>query len=892
MYLPRDLISHLYTSLRNKHSAHSTPVNILVALEPDALCASRILVALLKRDYIQHQIHVVSGYSELERLGRKTVQPLRFQNGGNGGTVICLGVGGMIDLAAVLGLEASEEAEDEDPFGGVEVWLVDARRPWHLNNVFGGRPQEIERVDEHAPPRKAEEVVNGRIQHNYRPGKGGIIVYDDGDVDEELVQEKEAFFGLEQMPDVDDDGEDLGDTSDKECDSLRRADQRRQSKKRKSWSDSDEEEDEQQSQHELARPRRRRKSNSHDSFSSQPETLDHGNILADSHSSLSIPSTPPPPYSENPFDEESTERLRRRILRLKRKHNAVIDTYFSLGTSYSEPISAMLYSLASSLGREENDFLWYAVVGVSSLELYGHTMTGVSISTALQSDKQSNGITPPWQVADKIERIKSVLRDEVKRLNPPNEHDIRLENQRGSGSATDWIPTTARSPTDSSIRLSPEPRFLLVRHWSLYESMLHSPYLATRLHLWSDIGKKRLHKFLAKMGVSLGESRQTYTHMAMDLKRDLRQKLLRCAPLYGLDGLVPGTGRSKEGWGFVRSWGWNACLSDVDTAIIIGAILEVGKSITGIHSDTSRHPQQTSYSKTNGYSNRSYDHQTNGHAPTVLHDEDGALESEAFRARFWAAYDALADIEQLKAALPIAQHLHRAILRAGSSILGKKQIKHLRVFRLGVLKDGPDVAIFGHPSAALKLALWVGEAVAVQEGEKYNDQGGRKGGLPLVLACLNESRGVYLVVGTGGGGTGGRIDKRSKEKAESRKKKQEERAQRTADKVKQRQEKREERRRIRELNGDDEEDDEEDEDEQSEESEDSGSDEEEEDSEEIERLRKRGAGRNRFGIAFQEVVDETNARVKIDSFENCVVEVKKEDLSRFLEALAQKRVTA
>jgi cell division control protein 45 len=52
----------------------------------------------------------------------------------------------------------------------------------------------------------------------------------------------------------------------------------------------------------------------------------------------------------------------------------------------------------------------------------------------------------------------------------------------------------------------------------------------------------------------------------------------------------------------------------------------------------------------------------------------------------------------------------------------------------------------------------------------------------------------------------------------------------------------------------------------------------------------RGFGRNKFGNAFQEVVEETNARVRIDSFEHCVVEVKKEDLSGFLESLSMKAV--
>ena len=70
---------------------------------------------------------------------------------------------------------------------------------------------------------------------------------------------------------------------------------------------------------------------------------------------------------------------------------------------------------------------------------------------------------------------------------------------------------------------------------------------------------------------------------------------------------------------------------------------------------------------------------------------------------------------------------------------------------------------------------------------------------------------------------------------------------------------------------------------------DSSSD-EESDEEEDEKSQVRGFGRNKFGNAFQEVVEETNARVRIDSFEHCVVEVKKEDLAGFLESLSMKAV--
>ena len=70
----------------------------------------------------------------------------------------------------------------------------------------------------------------------------------------------------------------------------------------------------------------------------------------------------------------------------------------------------------------------------------------------------------------------------------------------------------------------------------------------------------------------------------------------------------------------------------------------------------------------------------------------------------------------------------------------------------------------------------------------------------------------------------------------------------------------------------------------------SDSDDSESDTELAEARKQRGYGLNRFGQAFQEVVEGTGARVRIDSLEHSVVEVKKEDLAGFLEALSLKSV--
>ena len=255
MYLPRSLISHLYLQLVKTHHSLSPPVLLLVSLEPDALCACRILTALLKRDYIPHKIQPVSGYSDLSRIGRDVVRPMRKDQGGSGGVVVCLGVGGLIDLSSQLGLEAEETAQDA--MGGVEVWLIDARRPWNLGNVFGGRPTPMVILEDGQAVHVEEGMERARIQQSYKPGLGGVIVFDDGDIDEELQAERDAYVGLELMPEYEDDGAESEDSEDEALTSGV-AQGGRSSKKRRPMS-SDEDSD---GCSDGERPTRRRRSNS------------------------------------------------------------------------------------------------------------------------------------------------------------------------------------------------------------------------------------------------------------------------------------------------------------------------------------------------------------------------------------------------------------------------------------------------------------------------------------------------------------------------------------------------------------------------------------------------------------------------------------------------------
>ncbi|TPX15025.1 uncharacterized protein E0L32_004855 [Thyridium curvatum] len=867
MYLPRSLISKLYLHLQNTRHPLSPPVLILVALEPDSLCACRILTRLLKHDYIPHKIQPVAGYADLERVGSELVSPMMETRGGAGGVVVCLGVGGMVDLGTVLGVEPED---DETTFGGVEVWVIDSHRPWNLGNVFGGFPLEPETASAQGfQARTPTGIAGGRIDRAYKPGKGGIVVFDDGDIEDELDKEKDAYLALVDMPEIDDNGEDLDDTDSESEGEENDEPLARAGQKRKSWSDMDEDEDSEDDD----RPRQRRRSNSSSPIPDSPRRPAQRGLMSLQDPAVFSSSDPAdPPSAAQPPKAPSARTLRRRLLRMRRENEGVLRKYYRMGTSYSEPISSMIYSLASELGREDNDLLWLSIVGVTSMELYGRSSAGIAVPVRAAESRSTSG----W-MGMRGARIRQLLRDEVRRLNPP---EVGSSSGRVTPELTGIIPTTARSPEDTSIRLSPEPKFLLIRHWSLYDSMLHSPYLFSRLKMWSETGLKRLHKLFAKMGVSLVQCRQSYSHMDMMLKRELRIKLLKYASLYNLDEMVPtidtdgkDRGGAKDGWGFVRSWGWRATLSAQDVGVVIGALLEVGKvaaTEAGVVESASQSTQDV---------NGDYAH----------------VQREEWLPRFWEAYDALEDIEALKAGLPTAQFLHRAIFNTGTTIMKKKQITHLRAFRMCIVKEGPEAAVFVHPGALTKLALWIGEALAEQEKDATGGRlahGGR--GTPLVVASIDEKRGVYVVVGTGGGGGPDALSQ-SREAARKRQEEREKKNKLRDDRRRARQAAREERKAAaaaarRERGGDAAEDGE-DEETESEASDGSDSDSESEDDEDLlGGAKDRGYGLNRFGTAFQDVVAETNARVRIDSFEHCVVEVKKEDLTGFLESLSMKAV--
>ncbi|TFY80719.1 hypothetical protein EWM64_g3292, partial [Hericium alpestre] len=114
---------------------------------------------------------------------------------------------------------------------------------------------------------------------------------------------------------------------------------------------------------------------------------------------------------------------------------------------------------------------------------------------------------------------------------------------------------------------------------------------------------------------------------------------------------------------------------------------------------------------------------------------------------FWAAFDALGDIMRLREALFLGMSVHRAIIRTGSSIIDKNDIRLMKGYRVVQLRQGPDLVLFTHPGVLFRLGLWLADALRDRVEGTNVGRRTKKKSLPIILACLNEKAKTYVVIG-------------------------------------------------------------------------------------------------------------------------------------------------
>ncbi|KAK7035719.1 cell division control protein 45 [Favolaschia claudopus] len=372
-------------------------------------------------------------------------------------------------------------------------------------------------------------------------------------------------------------------------------------------------------------------------------------------------------------------------------YSARLEKHYMGGTWHGQSAAGTIYILATILERVDNELLWYA---------------------------RNSGLTFQYTTSrisrDTYDIYHSAFRDEVFRLNPPP--------------PTGENAMLSMNPDDLSVRATDELRFMLFRHWTLYDAMLHSGYVAGKLGIWKERGRKRLTGLLAKMGFSLLQTQQPYSHMDLDLKKTLVQKLNDVAPLYGLVELAYPS--------FIRCFGYRSQpLSAADAVEGISALLDVAEGIklevevegarnggewfgggkiweaTSSMRDNSRRKREERENIPPGGQHNAGASKTK---PAGEGDEIGAEGSKDVQwwvKNFWTAFDSLGDITKLRESLTLSMTVHRKIIDQGTSIIDRRDIRTMRNHRVVILTQGPHLALFSHPGALSRLALWLVEAL-------------------------------------------------------------------------------------------------------------------------------------------------------------------------------------
>ncbi|KAG6666687.1 cell division control protein 45 homolog [Carya illinoinensis] len=329
--------------------------------------------------------------------------------------------------------------------------------------------------------------------------------------------------------------------------------------------------------------------------------------------------------------------------------------YYHMGTFHGKPSGCLMYDLSHSLRKNTNELLWLACV----------SLTDQFVHERLTDERYQAGVMELEQHINSSGNLEAVT-------------SVTLKDG-----------TKIQAPNASRIAYEDEPRLMLLQEWNLFDSMLCSSYIATKLKTWSDNGMKKLKLLLARMGFALVDCQQKFQYMNLEVKRKMKDEFGRFLPEYGLTDFYY---RS-----FLRLHGYRSRVSAADVVYGVTALLE-------------------SFVKS-----------------------DGSCASK----QFGIAYDALSlsNIDKLKAGMQHAIRIQRAILRQGSTSITKSGcIRSGRKFRWVKLEDSVDTKLLGYPQALTKFCYFLMDALR-EKGARMK---------PLLCACLSQEPNKVLIVGVCG----------------------------------------------------------------------------------------------------------------------------------------------
>lgn len=367
---------------------------------------------------------------------------------------------------------------------------------------------------------------------------------------------------------------------------------------------------------------------------------------------------------EDGGDESNEDDPERREAHKPRKLQVESD---SSGIYFASSTAGTMYSLSRELNRSSLDLLWLWIVGLTDQLLHK------KIDRVEYEGKISTCINEVVSHPSNIYKAPSRIEDE--------ESGFEIQ--------------TEQKPVSSLFIEHKDLRIMLYRHWSLYDSLYHSNYIASKLGIWKEPGKNKLNEILAQIGIPLQECKQQYRFMKSQFKATLREKLPIIGNQYEIEDLFITT--------CVRQYSRKRQYSASDVVYAVSALFEY----PGLLDDT---------------------------------DEEVTLQDKWLR-NFWAAHDALLEETKLEKGVKLAIEQQKAIIQQGTALIEKKAISPASEFRYAIISSDSinQIKFFHHPLAIKKLNCFIQEA--------YQSLRANIRPKPMVLCVFNSSRNTYFVCG-------------------------------------------------------------------------------------------------------------------------------------------------
>ncbi|XP_015086328.1 cell division control protein 45 homolog [Solanum pennellii] len=325
--------------------------------------------------------------------------------------------------------------------------------------------------------------------------------------------------------------------------------------------------------------------------------------------------------------------------------------YYYMGNFHGKPSGCLMYELSHFLRKNTNALLWLACVA----------LTDQFVHERLTDERYQAGVMELEQHINSSGNLDSIT-------------SVTLKDG-----------TKVTAPNSSRIAYEYEPRLMLLQEWNLFDSMLCSSYIATKMKTWSDTGIKKMQLLLGRMGFAREECKQKFQYMSIEIKRRMKDMFEQYLPEFGLTDFYYR--------GFLLLHGYSSKVSAADVVYGVTALLE------------------------------------------SFVESDGSCASK----QFGEAYDALSltKLDKLENGMRQAIKVQRAILRQGSAAITKKgSIRSGSKFRWVKLEDSADAKLLCHPQALTKFGYFLMDALR-EKGARMK---------PLICICYTQERSKVLIV--------------------------------------------------------------------------------------------------------------------------------------------------